>query len=58
MRRPDDNAETMKSRLKAFHEQTTPILPYYKDKGVLKSVNGMGAMLDVQKNLVSLLYPV
>ena len=54
-RRPDDNAETMQSRLKAFHEQTAPILPYYKGKGLLKSVNGMAPLLDVQKEIISLL---
>jgi adenylate kinase len=58
IRRPDDNAETMASRLKAFQEQTAPILPYYKNKGLLKSVDGMAPMLDVQKVIVALLYPV
>lgn len=57
VRRPDDNAETMTSRLKAFQEQTAPILPYYKAKGLLKSVDGMAPMLDVQKSLVALLFP-
>jgi len=55
-RRPDDNAETMKLRLKAFQEQTAPILPYYSKKGLLRSVNGMVPMLDVQKVIVSLLF--
>lgn len=55
-RRPDDNAETMKSRLKAFQEQTAPILPYYTNKGLLKSVDGMAPMLDVQKALEALLF--
>jgi adenylate kinase len=48
-RRPDDNAETVKTRLKTFHEQTAPILPYYRDKGLLKTVDGMASMADVQK---------
>ncbi len=47
VRRSDDNAETMRNRLKAFREQTAPILPYYKGKGMLKSVDGMGKMDDV-----------
>ena len=55
IRRSDDNADTMKSRLDAFREQTAPILPYYLSKGLLKSVNGMKPMLDVQKSLVSIL---
>ncbi|WP_119301806.1 adenylate kinase [Dongia deserti] len=40
-RRKDDNAETVKARLKAYHEQTAPILPYYRKKGLLQRVDGM-----------------
>ena len=40
-RRKDDNAETVKARLKAYREQTAPILPYYKKKGLLQRVDGM-----------------
>ncbi len=39
-RRSDDNEETVKSRLKAYHEQTAPLLPFYEGKGLLKVVNG------------------
>lgn len=39
-RRSDDNAETVKTRLKAYHEQTAPLLPFYEAKGVLKVVDG------------------
>lgn len=46
-RRPDDNAETMKSRLKAFYDQTSPIRPYYEAKGILAKVDGMGSMEEV-----------
>jgi adenylate kinase len=55
VRRPDDNPETMKARLKAFHEQTAPILPYYRSKGLLRSVNGMIPMLDVHRALAAIL---
>lgn len=53
--RPDDNPETMKTRLKAFYDQTAPILPYYQAKGLLKSVDGMLPMADVQNSLVALM---
>lgn len=43
-RRPDDNAETVKTRLNAYHQQTAPILPYYKEKGVLHKVDGMASV--------------
>ena len=42
VRRSDDNPETVRSRLDAYHEQTAPILPYYAEKGVLKNIDGLG----------------
>ena len=39
-RRSDDNEETVKSRLKAYHEQTAPLLPFYDGKGLLRVVDG------------------
>ncbi len=54
-RRPDDNAETMKARLKAFNEQTAPILPYYQAKGMLKTVDGMADMPVVTKAIEAIL---
>src|SRR5260221_388528 len=47
VRRPDDNAETVKKRLAAYHSQTAPILPYYRAKGLLQSVDGMAGIDDV-----------
>jgi adenylate kinase len=46
-RRSDDNPEAVRSRLAAYREQTAPILPFYSDKGVLQSVDGMGGMEEV-----------
>ncbi len=34
IKRKDDNAETLKSRLAAFHAQTAPVIQYFKDKVV------------------------
>ena len=45
--RPDDNEETVKTRLAAYHAQTEPLLPYYRERGILKSVDGMAAIDDV-----------
>jgi adenylate kinase len=39
--RTDDTEETVRARLKAYHANTAPILPYYDAKGILKRVNGM-----------------
>ena len=43
-RRPDDNRETVKARLDAYHRQTAPILPHYAAQGVLRTVDGMAAI--------------
>lgn len=44
VRRSDDNAETARSRLRAYQEQTAPILPYYGAAGRLSTVDGMGGV--------------
>jgi adenylate kinase len=54
-RRKDDNAETVKARLKAYREQTAPILPYYKKKGLLQSVDGMADPDAVTKDIAGVL---
>jgi len=46
-RRADDKAETVATRLAQYHSQTAPILPYYRDRGVLQTVDGMAAIADV-----------
>jgi adenylate kinase len=50
-RRADDNAETVRSRLDAYHAQTAPILPFYGKKGVLKVVDGTLPIAEVTKRL-------
>jgi adenylate kinase len=56
-RRADDNAETMRSRLTAYHAQTEPILPYYRARGLLKTVNGMAPIDEVAAAIQRLLGP-
>ncbi|SEW03007.1 Adenylate kinase [Aliiroseovarius sediminilitoris] len=50
-RRADDNAETVGSRLVAYHEQTAPLIAYYKGKGSLKTVNAMLGIDEISGNL-------
>ena len=50
-RRKDDNAETVKARLVAYRQQTAPILPYYKAKGLLHRVDGMAALDQVTQEI-------
>ena len=47
VRRADDTVEAVSTRLKVYHDQTAPILPYFRNKGVLRSVNGMADIKDV-----------
>lgn len=47
VRRADDNAETVESRLEHYHYATEPILPYYRGRGVLYEVNGMQSIGEV-----------
>jgi adenylate kinase len=59
IQREDDKAETVLTRLQNYHETTEPIISYYEDQGVLKSVSGANAtpdsvfaqVLDVLKGL-------
>lgn len=54
-RRADDNAETVRTRLEAYAKQTQPILPYYRAKGILKSVDGMAEIDEVGRQLGAIL---
>lgn len=46
-RRPDDNAETMRTRLQTYYKETSPLIGYYYAKGLLKGVDGMGSIDEV-----------
>lgn len=45
--RDDDKPETVEKRLNVYHEQTQPLIDYYKAKGILKEVDGTVDMKDV-----------
>ena len=47
LRRADDNPETFKLRLQAYHAQTAPLVDYYRSKNLLRSVDGMMPMDEV-----------
>ncbi|MEX0582072.1 MAG: adenylate kinase [Sneathiella sp.] len=57
-RRSDDNAETVISRLQAYHEQTAPLLPYYRKKGILKQVDGMAGIDEVTAEMEAVLQSI
>jgi adenylate kinase len=55
IRRPDDNAATVKSRLDVYHEQTAPLLPFYQEKGLLSSIDGTNSIDSVYDKLKKIL---
>lgn len=52
IQRKDDTEETVKSRLKVYHETTAPIIHYYDEKGILLQVDGMGSIDDITAYLI------
>jgi len=55
IRRKDDNAETVKTRLAAYRAQTAPILPYYQARGILRRVDGMAEIDEVARQIDAVL---
>jgi adenylate kinase len=55
VRRPDDRPEAVQKRFEVYHAQTAPILPYYRAKGVLETVDGMGEMDAVTRQIEALI---
>lgn len=43
-RRPDDNEETVRTRMNEYRAKTQPILPIYEKRGIVTKVDGMGSM--------------
>ena len=53
--RDDDKPETVSNRLKVYHDQTQPLIDFYTEKGVLKSVDGTIDMMDVFASIKAIL---
>jgi adenylate kinase len=53
--RPDDNEETVRNRLKVYHEQTAPLIEYYKNKGILREIDGSKSIEEITQQLISIL---
>jgi len=50
-RRPDDNEETVRTRMAEYHAKTQPILPIYEERGIVTKIDGMGSMDEVSKTI-------
>lgn len=53
--RADDTVETLKKRLAVYHERTEPILPYYRERSLLRSIDGMSDIKSVAQEIDALI---
>jgi adenylate kinase len=51
VRRADDRPEAVKARFEVYRSQTAPILPYYRDRGILRVVDGMAEIDEVTREI-------
>jgi adenylate kinase len=54
-RRPDDNEQTVRTRMEEYRVKTAPILPFYEAKGLVRRVDGMAAVEDVAAQIDAIL---
>ena len=54
-RRPDDNAETVRTRMAEYRAKTAPILPIYEARGLVSRIDGMADMNEVSAAIVAVL---
>jgi len=54
-RRPDDNEQTVRTRMQEYRVKTAPILPYYEAKGLVSRINGMSSVEDVAAEIDAIL---
>jgi adenylate kinase len=55
VRRADDRPEAVATRLEAYRNQTAPILPYYQQRGILRTVDGMADIDEVARQIETVL---
>jgi adenylate kinase len=53
--RPDDRPETVAKRFEVYRRDTAPILPYYRERGILKTIDGMGEIDDVTRAIEAII---
>lgn len=55
VQRDDDREETIRHRLAVYAEQTSPLISFYRNEGLLVSIDGMAPMAEVQAALLAVL---
>ena len=53
--RDDDNEETVGNRLKVYSDQTQPLIDYYRDKGLLRPIDGVGEIREIFDRITKVL---
>jgi adenylate kinase len=53
IQRADDRPESVMHRLKVYHEQTAPVEAYYRERGLLVEVDGIGSFAEVHERILS-----
>jgi adenylate kinase len=53
--RDDDQEETITTRLRVYESQTAPLANYYRERGNLREINGVGKVEDIQQRIVEVL---
>ena len=54
-RRPDDNEQTVRTRMAEYRAKTEPILPYYEQRGLVRRVDGMASVDEVAAQIDAIL---
>ena len=54
-RRPDDNEQTVRTRMEEYRAKTAPILPFYEAKGLVRRVDGMASVEEVGAQIAAIL---
>lgn len=54
-RRPDDNEQTVRTRMQEYRAKTAPILPFYESRGLVRQVNGMAPIDEVAAQIDAIL---
>ncbi len=54
-RRPDDNEQTVRTRMAEYRAKTAPILPYYEQRGLVRRVDGMASVEEVAGQIDAIL---
>jgi adenylate kinase len=49
--RSDDNEETIRNRMRVYRSQTEPLVAYYRERGLLRPVPGLGSVDQVEKRI-------